>query len=1629
MFDYTEIGALIGEFTVLDTDTDAVYTLSLENNTTVQNDYFILTDNQLYLNHEIDILTETSYQLHITAYDGIAYSIDSVFTITLNNTNDEPTSIELSNNTVFDYTVMGDLIGEFTVIDVDTDAVYTYTLKTNASVQNDYFILTDNKLYLNHDIDILTETLYQVHIEVYDGVAYSIDSVFTIRLNNTNDKPTSIELSNNMVFDYTEMGTLIGAFTVMDIDTDAVYTLNLESDELVQNNYFILTGNQLYLNHDIDILTETSYQVHINGYDGIAYSIDSVFTIVINNTNSEPTSIEISNNIVYDYSTSGDIIGQISVADFNADEVYTLSLDSTVLDNGKFLLSSGELVLNHSINAVTETVFDIQIKAYDGHAYSITDTLHIVVNNTNIYPYSFNVSNATVYDYSIVGDTVGVLSVDDANSTETYIYNVSNTTDFFLLGNQLILNKNINVLTDTIFTIEASAYDGVIWTIDTVFTVSVQNTNVEPTSIQISNAIVYDSTQSGDIIGQLTVQDANINAAYTLSLGTGYDESLFQLVNNKLQCIGTVDPLAGHYEVSISAYDGVLWTIDTVLTITVENTNIEPTALGIDNSVIYDYTQNGDVIGYFSVQDSNADAVYTYSLGSGYNANLFQVVNNELQFIGVVDPLVGNYQVSISAYDGVLWTIDTILTITVENTNAEPSAIGIDNAVIYDYTQSGDLIGNFSVQDLNTDAVYTYSLSSGYNANLFQIVNNKLQFIGIVDPLAGTYQVEISAYDGILWTIDSLFTITVQNTNAEPTAIEIDHSTLYDYTQPGTHIGSLSVVDVNTNAIYTYSLGSSYNESLFQLVGNQIQFTGTIDPMVGNYQVEVVAYDGVLWTIDTVFTFVVQNTNIEPTAIEIDNALLYDYTQSGNLVGNLTVTDDNQNTSYVYSLGNENDESLFQLVNNQLQFTGTIDPLAGEYQVGISAYDGVLWTIDSVLTITVQNTNAEPTAIEIDNSVIYDYTQSGNLVGNLSVLDANSTQEYVYTLGSGHNENLFQLVNHQLQFVGSVDPMAGSYEVQVFAYDGSLWTIDSVLTITVQNTNIEPTAVHISNATIYDYTQSGDIIGAITISDANTNAIYTLNVESGYNENLFQLVNNELQFTGTVDPLAGSYQVKINAYDGVLWSIDTVFTITVQNTNIEPTALNLSNTVIYDYTQSGEAVGNLNVSDANGSTTYTYSIGTGYNDNLFQIVGNELQLTGTVDPLSGTYQVNISAYDGTLWTIDSVFTISIQNTNTSPSELALSATEVYNYSGSGAVIGQLTVTDNDVNETYAYTIETGYDASNFQLVNNELQFVGQVDLSKTEYNVLISAYDGRLWTIDSVFSIQVINTNSEPTQLKLSNTVVYDYDAIGTEIGVFSVDDIDNSEAYVYTLLNQFDHDKFQLDGNVLYLMSDFDPLETEYMVHVSAYDGNQWTIDSVFTISLENTNIAPTDIILSKSDIDENLDSLTRVGYIEITDEGADESYIYSLTFNEGNNDNAFFKIIDNELISLVSFDYEEEVEYTVEITVTDNVLNTYTEVLRIDVNDVVESSVLENNNYVTPNNDGVNDFWEIENVEIYQDFSLEIFNKHGQNVYKVASDYDNTWDGKNLDGIELSEGVYFYYFKNSKSGVTFKGNIHILK
>ncbi|MFL5753531.1 MAG: PKD domain-containing protein, partial [Bacteroidia bacterium] len=92
-----------------------------------------------------------------------------------------------------------------------------------------------------------------------------------------------------------------------------------------------------------------------------------------------------------------------------------------------------------------------------------------------------------------------------------------------------------------------------------------------------------------------------------------------------------------------------------------------------------------------------------------------------------------------------------------------------------------------------------------------------------------------------------------------------------------------------------------------------------------------------------------------------------------------------------------------------------------------------------------------------------------------------------------------------------------------------------------------------------------------------------------------------------------------------------------------------------------------------------------------------------------------------------------------------------------------------------------------------------------------------------------------------------------------------------------------------------------------------------------------------------------------------------------------------------------------------------------------VKEDFKLVANNVFTPNGDGVNDYFKIENIETYALTKLSIFDRWGQLVYSKKG-YANTWDGTAGQDI-LPDGTYYYAVTFDESGKVYKGSVTLLR
>lgn len=89
---------------------------------------------------------------------------------------------------------------------------------------------------------------------------------------------------------------------------------------------------------------------------------------------------------------------------------------------------------------------------------------------------------------------------------------------------------------------------------------------------------------------------------------------------------------------------------------------------------------------------------------------------------------------------------------------------------------------------------------------------------------------------------------------------------------------------------------------------------------------------------------------------------------------------------------------------------------------------------------------------------------------------------------------------------------------------------------------------------------------------------------------------------------------------------------------------------------------------------------------------------------------------------------------------------------------------------------------------------------------------------------------------------------------------------------------------------------------------------------------------------------------------------------------------------------------------------------------------------NGVSPNGDGMNDFFNIENIQFVEPTnSVSIYNRWGDKVYEQenynSDDPDKRFEGKQNNGTELSSGIYFYKVESPSGRPELSGYLTLKK
>ncbi len=194
--------------------------------------------------------------------------------------------------------------------------------------------------------------------------------------------------------------------------------------------------------------------------------------------------------------------------------------------------------------------------------------------------------------------------------------------------------------------------------------------------------------------------------------------------------------------------------------------------------------------------------------------------------------------------------------------------------------------------------------------------------------------------------------------------------------------------------------------------------------------------------------------------------------------------------------------------------------------------------------------------------------------------------------------------------------------------------------------------------------------------------------------------------------------------------------------------------------------------------------------------------------------------------------------------------------------------------------------------------------------------------------------------------------------------------------------------------------------------------------VTVTPVNFPPDDIFLSDHNILENKAAGLEVGLFTTSDLDPEDSHNYALVAGDGSEGNEFFVIEGDKLVTTTSFSWKEAEIHTIRVKSSDGEFSIEK---NFDINIIKVVEGIKFANAITPNGDGNNDTWAIEDIDAFPDALVHIYDKAGLTVYKSSGGY-NAWEGTTLGGKNLPMGTYYYIIDLRNGSPIYQGTLTII-
>ena len=770
--------------------------------------------------------------------------------------------------------------------------------------------------------------------------------------------------------------------------------------------------------------------------------------------------------------------------------------------------------------------------------------------------------------------------------------------------------------------------------------------------------------------------------------------------------------------------------------------------------------------------------------------------------------------------------------------NTAPVITSPDGTSLYalDLPENTQLVTTITAMDMDANTL-SYTLTNE-DAVLFEITgtgnSRELRFKsayipdyenprdshGNIDRSADqTYRVLVTVSDGIsIDTQEISVTITPVSETA-PTDLELSSTMVSRDAIANTRVGLLSVTDMDRGDTYTYTLvigeGDADN-SVFKIDGNNLRIKNTPAASKSSYSIRINVSDGAH---DYSKTFTI---TVSDVALSTD-----DFVTTWRVTAGQTITIPTTGGGYSYTVNWGNGEAI-----DTATYTGDAThqyTAGGEHEVRISgAFPRIYFNYnpDSGGTITPNMRSL----IAINQWGTGQWTSMTNAfrgAANLAGL-ATDTPDLSRVTDMSYMFNYARAFNQDIGDwdVSSVTNMYSMFNsATAFNQDIGDWDVSSVTGMQFMFSGAAAFNQDIGDWDVSSVTNMGYMFIVATafnqdIGDWDVRGVTDMDGMFGgataFNQNLgrWYIVAPELTDLAILPALGAGGEVA---------------TFTAQNSFLN--AQNLT------YTLSGADAGSFTLTGGvlsiNATPTAT---GTSYDVRISSTgsfgTNNHRDLTFVVN-----HRPEISSQNS-----DARYAITLpENTQlvTTITAMDMDGTLSYTLTNEDAVLFEITGTGNSRELRFKENYIPDYE--------NPRDSHGNIDRSADQtYRVLVTVSDGI--SIDTQEISVTITPVSEtaPTDLELSSTMVSRDAIANTRVGLLSVTDMDRGDTYTYTLVigeGDADNSVFKIDGNNLRIKNTPAASKSSYSIRINVSDGAH-DYSKTFTITVSDVALSTDDFV-----------------------------------------------------------------------------------------------------------------------------------------------------------------------------------------